>query len=117
MANIAKEMAAQATATSGQITLSGQSGKSYKFPAALSDGALCSRGELPQEFFDSDIAAITSNFSLKIKTADEERELNMAEVSPLGSQLIDGIMQILALEARTGRRKALILNSLLWTIS
>eukprot|EP01114_Cavostelium_apophysatum_P012208 TRINITY_DN270_c0_g1_i4.p1 TRINITY_DN270_c0_g1~~TRINITY_DN270_c0_g1_i4.p1 ORF type:complete len:1841 (+),score=636.84 TRINITY_DN270_c0_g1_i4:878-6400(+) len=106
VANIEKEMAAQAVATGGSLTILGAEGKTYRFPAAVTDGALYSRGVLPADLFHNEIF-VSRSATIQVLNG-EAVKLTECEISPIPTQLKDNVTMILNFEPRLGE----VLNSL-----
>lgn len=95
--NIEREMKVAANSASLSITLVGvKTGVKHKVPAATSDGALCSRGELPSDFFLQEIAPLRQLIVFSLR--GEKKQLLSCENTELSPKLVQGIHSILKLE-------------------
>lgn len=109
VSNMGAEMFAASSATNSKISLFGASGKEYRLPAMLAEGALCSRGDLPISFLADDLSKQKS-IRLVVPFQKAEIKLESSEVKPLPTSLKESISVIIQLEPALGDLLAFITN-------
>lgn len=98
VANIAREMAAQAIGSQSRISILGRDKNECSLPAGYSDGALCCRGVIPSSLFD-DISH--GHAAIRTRTHEECKMTNQQSI-PMDPKLQEAIVNVLQLERQLG---------------